>query len=158
MDLHRTALQIRILDSTGEAVCEQRCVYENLEKGLHAVKLLVGRAPGARLTVEAPGLNRWFVNACLNAGFDVLVCDPRKLGLKKLGRKTDRRDPAELARRLWLGDLDRMARTYCPSDEKNVRRELLWVRHRFVQLRQQATNQIRGLLNAYQISAPRGML
>jgi len=29
--------------------------------------------------VEALGLNRWFVNACLAAGLDVLVCDPRSL-------------------------------------------------------------------------------
>lgn len=33
------------------------------------------------------------------------------------GTMDDRRDAREIARRLWLGDLDRMARTYYPSDE-----------------------------------------
>ena len=46
------------------------------------------------------------------------MCDPRKLDLKKLDKKTDRRDAREIARHLWLGDLDRMARTYYPSDEE----------------------------------------
>ena len=106
--------------------------------------------------MEAVGLNRWFVNACREAGLDVLVCDPRKLD--KLGKKTDRRDAREMARRLWLGDLDRMARTYYPSDAEYGRRKLLRVRRRLVQMRQQTINQLRGMLHAYQIPAPRGVL
>src|SRR5262245_18596321 len=99
-----------------------------------------------------------YVNACLATGRDVLVCDPRKLDLKKLGKKTDRRDAREIARRLWLGDLDRMARTYYPSDAEYGRRKLLRVRHRLVQMRQQTVNQLRGMLNAYRIPAPKGAL
>jgi hypothetical protein len=60
--------------------------------------------------------------------------------LKKLGRKTDRRDASELSRRLWLGDLDRMASTYYPSDAEYGYRKLLRVRHQLVQMRQQAIN------------------
>jgi transposase len=110
------------------------------------------------VAVEALGLNRWFVNACQAAGLEVLVCDPRKLDLKKLGKKTDRRDAREIARKLWLGDLDRTARTYYPSDEEFGRRKLLRVRHRLVQMRQQTINQLRGMLSAYQVPAPRGVL
>ena len=115
-------------------------------------------APDCRVAVEALGLNRWFVNACREAGVDVLVCDARKLDLKKLGKKTDRRDAREIARRLWLGDLDHVARTYYPSDLEYGRRKLLRVRHRIVQMRQQTINQLRGMLNAYQIAAPRAVL
>ncbi len=114
--------------------------------------------PACRIAVEALGLNRWFVNACQAAGLEVLVCDPRKLDLKKLGKKTDRRDAREIARKLWLGDLDRTARTYYPSDEEYGRRKLLRVRHRLVQMRQQTINQLRGMLSAYQLPAPRGVL
>ena len=130
--------------------------YECLEEGLQADAFAQRFAPGCRVAVEALGLNRWFVNACQEAGLDVLVCDPRKLELKKLGKKTDRRDAREIARRLWLGDLDRMARTYYPSDEEYGRRKLLRVRHRLVQMRQQTINQLRGMLNAYRVPAPRG--
>jgi transposase len=158
IDLHRTVIQLCVLDERGERIAEERIRYQSLEEGAKAVAFVKRFGPGCRVAVEALGLNRWFVNACLEAGLDVLVCDPRKLDLKKLGKKTDRRDAREIARRLWLGDLDRMARTYYPSDEEYGRRKLLRVRHRLVQMRQQTINQLRGMLNAYQIPAPRGVL
>jgi transposase len=158
VDLHRTVIQICVLDERGERIAEERIRYQSLEEGAKAVALVKRFGPHCRVAVEALGLNRWFVNACLEAGLDVLVCDPRKLDLKKLGKKTDRRDAREIARRLWLGDLDRMARTYYPSDEEYGRRKLLRVRHRLVQMRQQTINQLRGMLSAYQIPAPRGVL
>lgn len=157
VDLHRVVMQICIRDERGEIVAEKRVRYASRDEGLAAVEWLRTFAP-ARVTVEAVGLNRWFVNACREAGLAVLVCDPRKLDLKKFGKKTDRRDARELSRRLWLGDLDRMATTYYPSDEEYGHRKLLRVRHQLVQMRQQAINPIRGLLNAYQIPAPAGVL
>ena len=141
IDLHRTVMQICVLDGRGEIVAQERLHHASLAEGLRAV--------------EALGLNRWFVNACLAAGIAVLVCDARKLGLRSLGKKTNVRDAREIARRLWLGDLDRMARTYYPSDAEYGRRKLLRVRHHLVQMRQQTTNQLRAMLNAYQLEAPR---
>jgi transposase len=158
IDLHRTVTQICVLDERGERIAEERVRYESLEEGLEAVAFVRRFGPDCRVAVEALGLNRWFVNACQAAGLDVLVCDPRKLDLKKLGKKTDRRDAREIARRLWLGDLDRMARTYYPNEAEYGRRKLLRVRHRLVQMRQQTINQLRGILNAYQVPAPRGVL
>jgi transposase len=158
IDLHRTVIQICVLDERGERVAEERFRSHGLEEGLEAVTFVKRFGPACRIAVESVGLNRWFVNACREAGLDVLVCDPRKLGLKKLGKKTDRRDAHEIARRLWLGDLDRMARTYYPSDVEYGRRKLLRVRHRLVQMRQQTVNQLRGMLHAYQVPAPRGVL
>jgi transposase len=104
--------------------------------------------------VEAFGMNRWLVNACRAAGLAIVVADPCKLGLKTLGKKTDRRDARELARRLRLGDIERYALTYYPSDEEYGQRKLVRTRHRLVQIRQQFVNQIRGLLNAYRIRPP----
>ena len=158
IDLHRTVIQICVLDERGESVAEERIRYESLEEGLAALAFVRRFAPGCRVAVEALGLNRWFVNACREAGIEVLVCDARKLGLRALGKKTDVRDAREIARRLWLGDLERMARTYYPSDAEYGRRKLLRVRHRLVQMRQQAVNQLRALLNAYQLPAPRTVL
>jgi transposase len=51
-------------------------------------------------------LNRWFVNACQAMGLRILVANPSTLKLKRSGKKTDRRDAHELARRLWLGDIE----------------------------------------------------
>jgi transposase len=158
IDLHRTVIQICVLDAQGETLSEKRFRYGSFEEGLVVVDFLEPFAPTGRITVEAMGLNRWLVNALLARGWDVLVCDPRHLGLKKLGKKTDRRDAHELARRLWLGDLDRMARTYYPSDREYGQRKRLRVRPNLVQMRQDAINQIRAMLAAYQIPAPRGVL
>lgn len=158
IDLHRTVIQICVLDDHGTLQAEERIRYQSLEEGLRAVAFVQRYGPDCRVAVEALGLNRWFVNECRKESLEVLVCDPRKLDLKKLGKKTDRRDAREIARRLWLGDLDRMARTYYPSDTEYGRRKLLRVRHRIVQMRQQTINQLRGMLNAYQIAAPRAVL
>jgi transposase len=158
IDLHRTVIQICVLDTQGEIIAEKRLRYSRLDEGLGAVRFLEPFGPASRITVEAMGLNRWFVNACLERKWNVLVCDPRRLGLKKLGKKTDRRDAYELARRLWLGDLDRMARTYYPSDGEYSQRKRLRVRHHLVQMRQDTINQVRAMLAAYQIPAPRGVL
>jgi transposase len=158
IDLHRTVIQICVLDERGERIAEERVRIGSLEEGLEVVAFVRRFALGCRVAVEALGLNRWFVNACREAGLDVLVCDPRKLDLKKLGKKTDRREAREIASRLWLGDLDRMACTYYPSDEEYGRRKLLRVRHRLVQMRQQTINQLRAMLNAYQVPASRGVL
>ena len=158
IDLHRTVIQLCVLNASGEIVAEKRLRYRSLEEGLDVIELLEPFGPQARITVEAMGLNRWLVNACLERGWDVLVCDPRRLGLKKLGKKTDRRDAYELARRLWLGDLDRMARTYYPSDEEYGQRKRLRVRHQLVSMRQQTVNQIRAMLAAYQVPAPQAVL
>lgn len=158
IDLHRTVIQLCVLDTRGEILAEKRLRYRSLEEGLGVVRFLEPFGPQARITVEAMGLNRWFVNACLERGWDVLVCDPRRLGLKKLGNKTDRRDAHELARRLWLGDLDRMARTYYPSDQEYGQRKRLRVRHHLVAMRQQTINQIRAMVTTYQIPAPKAVL
>lgn len=158
IDLHRTVIQVCVLDDQGEVVSEQRIAYHSRVEGQRAVEAVKAFAPDCRVAVEAIGLNRWFVNACQAEGLDVLVCDARKLGLRKLGKKTDRRDAHEIARRLWLGDLDRMARTYYPNDAEYGRRKLLRVRHALLGIRQQTTNQLRALLNAYQLEAPRSVL
>jgi transposase len=116
-------------------------------------RLLRWKANG-QFVVEALGLNHWFVNACQQAGLRITVADPVKLGLKTLGKKTDRRDAYELARHLWLGDIKRHATTYYPSDEEYGARKVLRVRHKCVALRQQVSNQLRGLLGAYRVAAP----
>lgn len=74
-------------------------------------------------------MNRWFVNACSANGLDVVVVDATKMGLRMLGKKTDRRDAYELARRLRLGDIDRNAATYFAEEKEFAGRKLVRTRH-----------------------------
>ncbi len=58
IDLHRTVIQICVLDEHGEIRDEERIRYQSLEEGLHAVAFVQRYAPDCRLAVEALGLNR----------------------------------------------------------------------------------------------------
>lgn len=154
IDLHKTVVQGCVLDRTGAVVDEFRLrLAETASEETVLARLRQWRKTG-RFVVEALGLNRWFVNACQAAGLQITVADASKLGLKALGKKTDRRDAYELARRLWLGDIDRHATTYYPSDEEYGGRKVLRIRHELVGIRQQVSNQIRSLLNAYRMPSP----
>ncbi|MEE9132516.1 MAG: IS110 family transposase, partial [Gemmatimonadota bacterium] len=158
VDLHKVVIQVCVLDGAGELVEEKRYRYSCLAEGLEIVEDLKRWRMGGRYAVEALGLNRWFVNACLEEGLDVVVANPVKLNLRMLGKKTDRRDAYEIARRHWMGDIERNAKTYYPSDKQYGYRKLLRVRHKLVSIRQQLVNQIRAFLSSYAMAAPKGNL
>ena len=140
--------------AAGRVVEEWRMRFATPAEGQAVIARLSQWQATGRFVVEAIGLNRWFVNACRTAELALLVADPTKLGLKTLGKKTDRRDAYELARRLYLGDIERNATTYFAPDAEFGDRKLLRVRHKLVSIRQQVINQIRGLLNAYLVPSP----
>jgi len=156
VDLHKTVIQICVLDSEGDPVCEKRHHVETLEAGLALVDRLGEWSP-ARFAVEAVGLNRWFVKACQERGLDLVVAHAAHLNLRSCGKKTDRRDAREIARRLRLGDLDRHAATYFPSDEEYALRQLERIRHALVVRRGNISNRIRTMLDTYKIAAPSPM-
>ncbi len=152
VDLHKTIIQICVLDHLGNVLHEKRFLIYELLQGAMVFDFLEPYRSCGRVAVEAIGLNRWFVNGLLERGFDVVVCDPAKLNLKMLGKKTDRKDALEIARRLLLGDIDRNALTYYPNDEQYGKRRVVRARHKQVQMRQEIINQIRAQLNAYKIT------
>lgn len=158
IDLHKELIQVCVLDARGEKVKEQRFAGGTREQGQGVVDVLGEWKDGGRYAVEAIGMNRWLVNAMRQEKMDVVVVDAVKLNLRMLGKKTDRRDAYEIARRLWLGDIDRNAKTYYPDEEQYGCRKVLRTRHKLVQVRQQLVNQVRGLLNAYRVAAPKGEL
>lgn len=158
IDLHKTVVQVCVLDGFGRPKEEVRFRLGGRGNGEQVLDYLQQWGSGAHLTVEAMGLNRWLVNGCLERGLDVVVADPIKLGLKTLGKKTDRRDAHELARRLYLGDLERNAATYYPTEHEYGVRKVIRGHHKLKGIRQQVVNQLRSLLNAYGVAAPRGAL
>ena len=152
VDLHKTVLQICVLDRSGEIVEELRCRPVDQAGGELVLDRIQPYMNSGRIAVEAIGLNRWFVNRLITRNVDFVVCDPIKLNLKILGKKTDKRDALEIARRLLLGDIDRNAKTYYATDDEFGRRKLIRARQSLVRMRQQVINQIRSLLNSYKIS------
>ena len=158
IDLHKSVAQVCILNAEGDIDCERRWPLASAAAGAEFVGWLATMGPVSRLAVEALGCNRWFVSACRAAGLDVIVVHAAELGLKRAGRKTDRRDAREIARRLHLGDLDRHAMTYFPTEEEYGWRKLLRTKHKLTGMRTSLMAQIRGLLNAHLQRPPGGDL
>lgn len=158
IDLHKSVIQVCVLDSSGKIIEESRHRGESFQEGIEAIETLTRWRSTGRIAVEAIGFNRWFVEACRAAGLDVTVVDPVKLNLRMLGRKSDRQDAYEIARRLMLGDIDKNAKTYFATPDEFARRKLLRTRHQLVEVRQQVLNQIRAMLASQRIEAPRGNL
>ena len=99
-------------------------------------------------------MNRWSVKAWQQAGVNIVVADAGKLRVKRFGKRTDRHDARELARRLWVGEVERYARSYYPTEEEYGVRKVLRVRQQLVGMRPQVSTQIRALLNAYLVPSP----
>jgi transposase len=148
VDLHRTVIQVCVLDEGGEIVRTQR--YRGAEERGECVRSIVALGKGAEVGVEAVGVNRWFVNALRENGVAVDVLDASRLGLREKGRKTDWRDALEIARTVRMKGRG-YEPTYYPSEQEYATRKLIRVRHVLVRQRLMTVNQIRSMLNAYAV-------
>jgi transposase len=158
IDLHKSVAQICVLDARGERIEERRLRLPDREAGDALVAWLGRWGAKGFFAVEALGCNRWLVNDLCEAGLRVIVVDAAKLDLRKQGKKTDKRDAREIARRLWLGDLECYARTYYPTDAEYGQRRLLRVRRDQLRKRTRVVAQVRSELNAYLIRPPSSVL
>jgi transposase len=152
--LHKTLVQVCVLEAKGSLVEEFRLRLDSARMGQEVISRLTRWRTGGRFVVEAVGCKRWVVNGGRAAGLSLVVANAGKLGLAEWGQKTDRRDAYELARRLWLGDSERHATPYYAPDEEYGVRKLGRGRHKLVALRHQVITQLRGLLNASLLPAP----
>ena len=101
-------------------------------------------APGARKKVrvgmEASGHARWFERLLTELQFELWIGDAAEIRAKRVRKqKTDRQD-AELLLRLLMED--RFPRIWVADGENRDLRQLLWHRHRMVQMRTRIMNQL----------------
>ena len=158
IDLHKSVAQVCVRDARGEIHRERRWDLPDREAGAAFLSWLATFGAEGHFAVEALGCNRWFVRAGRDLGLEILVVHAAELGLKNTGKKTDRRDAREISRRLYLGDLQRHARSYFPSEQEYGWRKVLRVRHKLVGKRTSIQAEIRGLLNAHLLRSPAGDL
>jgi transposase len=130
-----------LIEETGE-YDEQRLNHEGGEaerfyrdlkrKGIHV-----------RVGMEATGYSRWFERFLAELDFELWIGDPAEVKAKRVKkRKTDRED-ARLLLKLMLED--RFPKIWVPSPENRDLRQLLWHRHRLVQMRTRIMNQLQAL-------------
>ena len=142
VDYHPSFQQIAFLvEETGECG-EQRLNHDNGEAE-RFYRDLKQSGIGVRVAMEATGYSRWFERLLAELGFELWIGDPAEIKAKRVKkRKTDREDARLLLR---LMREDRFPRIWIPSPENRDLRQLLWHRHRCVQMRTRIMNQLQAL-------------
>ncbi len=101
------------------------------------------RGISVRVGMEATGYSRWFERLLAELGFELWIGDPAEIKTRRVKKqKTDRKD-AQLLLRLMRED--NFPQIWVPSPENRDLRQLLWHRHRLVQMRTRIMNQLQAL-------------
>ena len=133
---HPSFQQISFLDQeTGE--CGDRELNHSEGDAERFYRELKQRGANVRVGMEATGHARWFDRLLAELGFEVWIGDATEIKRQR-GRKqkTDRED-GRLLLRLLLEN--RFPRIWTPNPENRDLRQLLWHRHRLVQMRTRIT-------------------
>lgn len=142
VDFHPSFQQIAFMDQeTGE--CGDRQLNHSDGEAERFYKELKERGVSVRVGLEATGYSRWFERLLAELGFEVWIGDAAEIKRQR-GRKqkTDRED-ARLVLRLLLEN--RFPRIWTPNPENRDLRQLLWHRHRLVQMRTRIMNQLQAV-------------
>ena len=101
------------------------------------------RGISVRVGMEAAGYSRWFERLLAELGFEVCIGDPAEIKTKRVKKqKTDREDARLLLRLMRENNFPQI---WIPSPENRDLRQLLWHRHRLVQMRTRMMNQLQAL-------------
>ena len=142
VDYHPSFQQIAFLDQeTGE--CGERRLNHSDGETEKFYRDLQRRGISVRVGLEATGYSRWFERLLAELGIEVWIGDAAEIKTKRVRKqKTDRED-AQLLLKLLLEN--RFPRIWVPSPENRDLRQLLWHRHRLVQMRTRIMNQLQAL-------------
>jgi transposase len=142
VDYHPSFQQIAFfMEETGE--CGERRLNHSDGETERFYRDLQQRGIRVRVGMEATGYSRWFERLLAELSFELWIGDPAEIKTRRVKKqKTDRKD-AELLLKLMLED--RFPRIWIPSPENRDLRQLLWHRHRLVQMRTRIMNQLQAL-------------
>ncbi len=128
-DYHPSFQYIAFVDSeTGE--CGERKLTHKQEAESFYRGLNGGRV---RIGMEATGHARWFERLLAELNYELWIGDPAEIRAKRVRKqKNDRQDAEHL---LQLLVENRFPQIWVPSPANRDLRQLLWHRHRLVQMR-----------------------
>jgi transposase len=142
VDYHPSFQQIAFCDQdTGE--CGERRLSHSEGEAERYYRDLHQRGIGVRVGIEATGYSRWFERLLAELDMELWVRNAAEIQTQRVRKqKTDRND-AQLLLKLMLED--RFPRIWVASPENRDLRQLLWHRHRLVQMRTRMMNQLQAL-------------
>jgi transposase len=142
VDYHPSVQQIAFTDTESGECSELRLRHSDGEAEKFYRDLKV-REVSVRVGMEATGHARWFERLLGELGFELWIGDPAQIKAKRVRKqKTDRQDAQLL---LTLLVENRFPRIWVPNAENRDLRQLLWHRHRLVQMRTRIMNQLQAL-------------
>ena len=141
-DYHPSMQQIAWLDrETGEG--GERRLEHSSGEAEKFYRELRQRGVEVRVGIEASGHTRWFERLLAELEMELWVGHPAKIAAQRVRKqKTDRWDAQHLLQLLLE---DRFPRLWVPSPENRDLRQLLWHRHRLVQMRTRIKNQLQAI-------------
>jgi transposase len=139
-DYHPSFQQIAFVDmETGECGAQRlnhsRGEAESFYRGLKRSDIRVG--------MEATGHAHWFERLLAELKYELWIGDPAQIRAMRVRKQKNDRQDAEHLRKLLVED--RFPRIWIPSPEERDLRQLLWHRHRLVQMRTRVKNQLQAL-------------
>jgi transposase len=138
-DYHPGFQQIAWVDTETGEFGERRLTHREEAEQFYAT--LQGQS--VRIGMEASGHARWFERLLHDLRFELWIGDAAEIRTKRVRKqKTDRQD-AQLLLKLLMED--RFPRIWVPDAENRDLRQLLWHRHRLVQMRTRVMNQLHGV-------------
>jgi transposase len=142
VDYHPSDQYIALVDTeTGEY--EERQLNHSDRAAEKFYRELAQRGASVRVGMEATGYSRWFERLLAELGIEVWIGDAAEIKTKRVRKqKTDREDARLL---LLLLRENNFPRIWVPSAENRDLRQLLWHRHRLVQMRTRIMNQLQAL-------------
>src|SRR5689334_20575547 len=137
-DYHPSVQQIAFVDTDTGELSERRLAHR--EQAEQFYRELKRQIVSVRVGMESSGHSRWFERLLHEMQFELWIGDPAEIRTKRVRKqKTDRQD-AQLILQLLLEN--RFPRIWVPDAENRDLRQLLWHRHRLVQMRTRVMNQL----------------
>jgi len=129
------------VEETGE--CGERELNHGHGEAERFYRELKERGIRVRVGMEATGYSRWFERLLAELGIELWIGDPAQIKAKRVKKqKFDREDARLLLRLMREGNFPQI---WVPSPENRDLRQLLWHRHRLVQMRTRIMNQLQAL-------------
>src|SRR5947199_5664508 len=137
-DYHPGFQQIAFVETDTGELSERRLAHR--EQAEQFYQELKQHNVAVRVGMESSGHSRWFERLLRDLQFELWIGDAAEIRTKRVRKqKTDRQD-AQLLLQLMVEN--RFPRIWVPDAENRDLRQLLWHRHRLVQMRTRVMNQL----------------
>ena len=137
-DYHPSFQQIAFVDTETGEFQEQRLSHR--EEAERFYRDLAAQGRKGRVGMEASGHARWFERLLAELKVELWRGDAAKIQAKRVRKKkTDREDARHILQLMLKDDFPQI---WVPSWDNRDLRQLLWHRHRMVQMRTRIMNQL----------------